>query len=114
MLSFANASGGDILYGVVEAKSADGKNTGVAGDVAPINDVTADQAMQRLGVDYLDLYFCHRADPDTPIGETVWAMHNLITQGKVLYWGTSEWAADEISEAYEFAEYSSISNSLER
>jgi voltage-dependent potassium channel beta subunit len=62
------------------------------------------QAMQRLGVDYLDLYFCHRADPDTPIGETVWAMHNLVTQGKVLYWGTSEWAADEIAEAYEFAD----------
>lgn len=61
------------------------------------------QAMQRLGVDYLDLYFCHRADPDTPIGETVWAMHNLITQGKVLYWGTSEWTAEQIAEAYEFA-----------
>jgi len=62
------------------------------------------QAMQRLGVDYLDLYFCHRADPDTPIGETVWAMHNLVTQGKVLYWGTSEWAADEIAEAHKFAD----------
>jgi voltage-dependent potassium channel beta subunit len=62
------------------------------------------QALQRLGVEYLDLYFCHRADPDTPIGETVWAMHNLVMQGKVLYWGTSEWAADEISEAYDFAE----------
>jgi aryl-alcohol dehydrogenase-like predicted oxidoreductase len=60
--------------------------------------------MQRLEVDYLDLYFCHRADPDTPIGETVWAMHNLVTQGKVLYWGTSEWTANEIAEAYEFAE----------
>ena len=62
------------------------------------------QALERLQVDYLDLYFCHRADPDTPIGETVWAMHNLITQGKVLYWGTSEWTAEEITEAYEFAE----------
>ena len=62
------------------------------------------QAMKRLQVEYLDLYFCHRADPDTPIGETVWAMHNLITQGKVLYWGTSEWTAEEITEAYEFAE----------
>ena len=61
------------------------------------------QAMERLQVDYLDLYFCHRADPETPIGETVWAMHNLITQGKVLYWGTSEWTADEIKEAYIFA-----------
>jgi voltage-dependent potassium channel beta subunit len=62
------------------------------------------QAMQRLGVDYLDLYFCHRPDPETPVDETVWAMHNLITQGKVLYWGTSEWSADEIARAYEFAE----------
>jgi voltage-dependent potassium channel beta subunit len=61
------------------------------------------QALKRLQVDYLDLYFCHRADPDTPIGETVWAMHNLVTQGKVLYWGTSEWTAEEITEAYEFA-----------
>ncbi|MFT4518716.1 MAG: voltage-dependent potassium channel beta subunit [Halioglobus sp.] len=61
------------------------------------------QAMERLQVDYLDMYFCHRADPDTPIGETVWAMHNLITQGKVLYWGTSEWTAAEIEQAYEFA-----------
>lgn len=61
------------------------------------------QALKRLQVDYLDLYFCHRADPDTPIGETVWAMHNLVTQGKVLYWGTSEWTAEEIAEAYEFA-----------
>ncbi len=62
------------------------------------------QALQRLQVDYLDLYFCHRADPDTPIGETVWAMHNLITQGKVLYWGTSEWSAQEIADACEFAD----------
>ena len=62
------------------------------------------QALQRLPVDYLDLYFCHRADPDTPIGETVWAMHNLVTQGKVLYWGTSEWTAAEIVQAHEFAE----------
>ncbi|MFK7977471.1 MAG: potassium channel beta subunit family protein [Halioglobus sp.] len=61
------------------------------------------QAMQRLQVDYLDLYFCHRPDPDTPIGETVWAMHNLITQGKVLYWGTSEWSAEEITAAHTFA-----------
>ena len=61
------------------------------------------QALKRLQVDYLDLYFCHRADPETPIGETVWAMHNLIAQGKILYWGTSEWAAQEIDEAYKFA-----------
>ena len=61
------------------------------------------QALQRLQVEYLDLYYCHRADPDTPVGETVWAMHNLISQGKVLYWGTSEWSAAEITQACEFA-----------
>ena len=61
------------------------------------------QALKRLQVEYLDLYFCHRADPDTPIGETVWAMHNLVTQGKILYWGTSEWTADEIDQAHTFA-----------
>jgi voltage-dependent potassium channel beta subunit len=61
------------------------------------------QALRRLQVEYLDLYFCHRPDPDTPIAETVWAMHNLITQGKVLYWGTSEWSAKQIAEACEFA-----------
>ncbi len=58
------------------------------------------QALDRLKVDYLDLYFCHRPDKNTPIEETVWAMHNLITQGKVLYWGTSEWSAQEIMEAH--------------
>ena len=61
------------------------------------------QAMERLQVDYLDLYFCHRPDPDTPVAETVWAMHNLVLQGKVLYWGTSEWSAGQITEAFEFA-----------
>jgi aryl-alcohol dehydrogenase-like predicted oxidoreductase len=54
-------------------------------------------------VDYLDLYFCHRPDPNTPISETVRAMHDLITQGKVLYWGTSEWSADQIQEAFRVA-----------
>ena len=57
-------------------------------------------ALKRLGVDYLDLYFCHRPDIDTPIEETVRAMHNLIVQGKVLYWGTSEWSAQQITEAH--------------
>ncbi len=59
--------------------------------------------LRRLEVDYLDLYFCHRPDIDTPIEETVWAMHNLVTQGKVLYWGTSEWSAQQITEAWGFA-----------
>ena len=64
----------------------------------------AHAALKRLRVDYLDLYFCHRPDLDTPIEETVWAMHNLITQGKVLYWGTSEWTAQQITEAYAIAQ----------
>jgi voltage-dependent potassium channel beta subunit len=63
----------------------------------------AHAALKRLQVDYLDLYFCHRPDIDTPIEETVWAMHNLITQGKVLYWGTSEWSAQQLTEAYAVA-----------
>jgi voltage-dependent potassium channel beta subunit len=60
-------------------------------------------ALRRLQVDYLDLYFCHRPDIDTPIEETVRAMHNLIAQGKVLYWGTSEWSAQQITEAHAVA-----------
>lgn len=60
-------------------------------------------ALKRLQVDYLDLYFCHRPDIDTPIEETVRAMHNLITQGKVLYWGTSEWSSQQLTEAYAVA-----------
>lgn len=60
-------------------------------------------ALARLRVDYLDLYYCHRPDPDTPIGETVLAMDTLIRQGKVLYWGTSEWPAAAIREAHRIA-----------
>lgn len=61
-------------------------------------------ALERLQVDYLDLFFCHRPDKETPIEETVWTMHNLIQQGKVLYWGTSEWSAQEIMEAHMVAQ----------
>ena len=57
-------------------------------------------ALRRLQVDYLDLYYCHRPDPNVPIAETARAMHDLIVQGKVLYWGTSEWSAEEIKEAH--------------
>ena len=57
-------------------------------------------ALKRLRVDYLDLFFCHRPDVHTPIEETVWTMHNLIQQGKILYWGTSEWTAQQITEAH--------------
>jgi voltage-dependent potassium channel beta subunit len=61
------------------------------------------QALERLRVDHLDLYFCHRPDPDTPIEETVAAMDTLVRQGKVLYWGTSEWPAEAIAEAHRIA-----------
>jgi len=61
-------------------------------------------ALQRLQVDYLDLFFCHRPDPETPIEETVRAMHALVIQGKIIYWGTSEWEAAQIEEAYQIAE----------
>ncbi len=57
-------------------------------------------ALRRLQVDYIDLYFCHRPDKATPIAETVWAMNTLIQQGKILYWGTSEWSAQEILQAH--------------
>ncbi len=60
-------------------------------------------ALKRLQVDYLDLYLCHRPDKNTPVEETVYAMNDLIRQGKVLYWGTSEWGAETIREAYEVA-----------
>jgi voltage-dependent potassium channel beta subunit len=57
-------------------------------------------ALRRLQVDFLDFYFCHRPDPATPIEETTRAMSDLVTQGKVLYWGTSEWSAQEITQAH--------------
>lgn len=63
-----------------------------------------DGSLKRMGLDFIDLIFCHRPDPHTPIEETVWALHNVIEQGKALYWGTSEWSADEIRAAYEVAE----------
>ena len=56
-------------------------------------------ALKRFQLDYLDLFFCHRPDPETPIEETVWVMNDLIRQGKILYWGTSEWSAQQIMEA---------------
>ena len=63
-----------------------------------------DASLRRLQLDYVDLVFCHRADPDTPIEETVWAMHDMIRSGKALYWGTSEWSAAEIMAAWQIAE----------
>ena len=63
-----------------------------------------DAALKRMNVEYLDLYFCHRPDKHTPIEETVWAMNDLMRQGKIFYWGTSEWSAAEINEAHAAAE----------
>jgi aryl-alcohol dehydrogenase-like predicted oxidoreductase len=63
-----------------------------------------DGSLERMGVDFLDLIYCHRADPNTPIEETVWAMSDIVSSGKALYWGTSEWSADEIRAAWEIAE----------
>jgi voltage-dependent potassium channel beta subunit len=63
-----------------------------------------DASLQRFGLDHIDLIYCHRADPHTPIEETVRAMSDLITQGKALYWGTSEWAAADIRAAWDIAD----------
>lgn len=63
-----------------------------------------DGSLERLGDDFVDVVYCHRADPETPIGETVWAMSDIVSSGKALYWGTSEWPADDIRAAIEFAE----------
>jgi voltage-dependent potassium channel beta subunit len=61
-------------------------------------------SLHRLGLDFLDLIFCHRPDPETPVEETVWAMHDIIESGRALYWGTSEWSAEAIREAWRVAE----------
>jgi voltage-dependent potassium channel beta subunit len=61
-------------------------------------------SLKRLQLDYVDLVFCHRPDPHTPVEETVWAMHEMILRGQALYWGTSEWSADEIRAAWSIAE----------
>jgi aryl-alcohol dehydrogenase-like predicted oxidoreductase len=63
-----------------------------------------DASLARFGLDHVDLVFCHRADPDMPIEETVFALHDMIKAGKALYWGTSEWSAAEIMAAWQIAE----------
>ena len=63
-----------------------------------------DGSLKRLGLGHVDLVYCHRPDPNTPIEETVWAMHNIIESGKAIYWGTSEWSAADIIAAIEIAE----------
>lgn len=61
-------------------------------------------SLERLGLDFVDLLYCHRADPNTPIEETVWAMSDIVSSGRALYWGTSEWTADEIRAAWSIAD----------
>jgi voltage-dependent potassium channel beta subunit len=63
-----------------------------------------DGSLKRLQLEYVDLVYCHRPDPNTPIEETVWAMHDMIAHGKALYWGTSEWSAAEIRAAWDVAD----------
>jgi voltage-dependent potassium channel beta subunit len=63
-----------------------------------------DGSLSRLSLDYVDLVFCHRPDPNTPIEETVWAMHDMVSSGRATYWGTSEWNATDIRAAWEIAE----------
>lgn len=63
-----------------------------------------ESSLERFGLDFVDLVFCHRPDPETPIEETVWAMHDMIERGQALYWGTSEWSADEIRAAWLIAD----------
>jgi voltage-dependent potassium channel beta subunit len=85
---------------------------GIHGDVPNLRNTlnrkyltqAVDRSLERFGLDYLDLIYCHRHDPDTPIEETVWAMSDIVSSGKALYWGTSEWPADDIRAAWEIAE----------
>ncbi|NLJ10319.1 MAG: aldo/keto reductase [Treponema sp.] len=63
-----------------------------------------DGSLARFGLDYVDLVFCHRPDPNTPMEEVVWAMNDMVASGKALYWGTSEWSAEEIRQAWEIAD----------
>lgn len=63
-----------------------------------------DGSLERFGLDFVDLLYCHRPDPETPIEETVWAMSDIVSSGKALYWGTSEWSADEIRAAWDLAD----------
>jgi voltage-dependent potassium channel beta subunit len=63
-----------------------------------------DASLRRLQLEYVDLVYCHRPDPNTPLEETVWAMHDIVARGKALYWGTSEWSAADIMGAWQIAE----------
>lgn len=65
---------------------------------------SAERSLKRIGTDYMDIYFCHRFDPETPLEETIRAMDDLVHQGKILYWGTSEWTGEQLKEAHEICE----------
>jgi len=67
-----------------------------------------DDSLERFGLDFVDLLYCHRADPETPVEETVFALSEIVSSGKALYWGTSEWTADQIREAWEIADRHSL------
>lgn len=93
---------------VVSTKFFWGLNRGVVNMTNTLNRKylmqAIDGSLERFGLDFVDLVFCHRPDPKTPIEETVWAMSDMVSSGKALYWGTSEWRADEIRAAWEIAE----------
>jgi aryl-alcohol dehydrogenase-like predicted oxidoreductase len=63
-----------------------------------------DGALKRFGLDYIDLVYCHRPDPETPVEEIVWSMHTMVDRGQALYWGASEWNADQLVEAWQLAQ----------
>jgi len=65
---------------------------------------SSDKSLKRMGTDYLDIYFCHRHDPETPLEETIRAMDDLVHQGKIIYWGTSEWTGAQMAQAHEICE----------
>ena len=88
-------------FGNVRAE--DGAFLGINGRPEYVKEA-CEASLRRLGVDHINLYYQHRVDPNTPIEETVWALHSMIEGGKVLYWGTSEWSASEIMAAWQIAE----------
>ena len=91
----AGGRAGRLVLGLVAAQAAH-----VADGLADLLE-GIDGSLRRLDTDYVDLVYCHRSDPTTPIEETVWAMHDIVRSGKALYWGTSEWEAAEILAALE-------------
>jgi voltage-dependent potassium channel beta subunit len=73
-----------------------------------------DGSLERFGLDFVDLVYCHRPDPETPIEETVWALSDIIASGKALYWGTSEWSAEALREAWDIADRHNLHKPVEK